>query len=131
MNDRTLDQSMRDLITAQLVTEESAEQFSFRHALTHEAVYHTLLVRERRRIHHLVAETVERLFAATLDVYAAELAHHYFEAGTWQKALIYSRQAGERARQMYAPREAAAYFTRALESARQLAAEGVPGLPAR
>src|SRR6266540_3479704 len=42
---------MKELIAAQLVVEESADQFAFRHALIQQAIYGALLVRERRSLH--------------------------------------------------------------------------------
>lgn len=112
---------MRELVVAQLIAEESAERFSFRHALTHEAVYAALLRRERQTLHQQVAETLERLYADALDAYVAELAHHYYAAGAWAKALTYSQCAGEKAQALYAPREAIVHLTRALEAAHHMA----------
>jgi predicted ATPase len=53
-------QLLKELIAAQLVVEESAEQFAFRHALTRQAVYAQLLGRERKALHRTIAETFER-----------------------------------------------------------------------
>ncbi|HXX78260.1 MAG TPA: AAA family ATPase, partial [Ktedonobacteraceae bacterium] len=58
---------MKELIAAQLVIEESAEQFTFRHALTRQAIISRLLVRERRTLHATIAQTLEQLHAASLD----------------------------------------------------------------
>jgi DNA-binding CsgD family transcriptional regulator/tetratricopeptide (TPR) repeat protein len=108
---------LKEMIGVQLVIEESAEQFSFRHALTREAIYSGLLARERQLLHRLVAETLEELDTGSPDVRPANLAVHYYEAGVWQKALAYARQAGERAQALYTPRAAVTQFTRALEAA--------------
>src|SRR6266567_5271564 len=51
---------MKELVAAQLVTEEAADQFSFRHALTRQAVYSELLAGERRMLHRSIAETIEQ-----------------------------------------------------------------------
>ena len=51
---------IKELMAAQLVVEESAEQFAFRHALTRQAVSAQLLVRERKALHRTIAETFER-----------------------------------------------------------------------
>src|SRR5260370_38209491 len=51
-------QLIRELIAAQLVVEESAEQLAFRHALTRQAIYADLLVRERKALHRRIAETL-------------------------------------------------------------------------
>jgi DNA-binding CsgD family transcriptional regulator len=119
---------MKELIAAQLVVEESEEQFAFRHALTREAIYTQLLLRERKALHRTIAETMERLFAPTLDAHLTELAYHFYEAGVWEKALSYARLAGERAQSLYAPRAAIEQFTRALKGTHHLKAEPVAPL---
>jgi predicted ATPase len=73
---------IKELIAAQLVVEESADRFAFRHALTRQAVRAELLARERRSLHYRIAETMERVYADTLDAHLANLAYHYAEAGT-------------------------------------------------
>jgi tetratricopeptide (TPR) repeat protein/DNA-binding CsgD family transcriptional regulator len=111
---------IKELVAAQLVVEESADQFSFRHALTREAVYRGLLIRERKRNHGLVADAIERIYANSLEARVGNLAYHYYEAGVWEKALSYSQLAGEKAQMIYAPHTALEQFTRALEAAPHL-----------
>jgi len=120
MNDQELLPLIQQLIAAQLLVEESADQFAFRHALTREAVYATLLRRERKALHQKIAETLERVYAEALDAYAADLAYHSYAAEMWAKVLTYSRRAGEQAQALFAPYEAIEQFTRALEAARQM-----------
>src|SRR5207302_4871384 len=86
---------VKELIAAQLVVEESAERFAFRHALTRQAIYADLLARERRILHGRIAETMECYYNPIPDVYIAYLDTHFFEAGLWSKALEYARLAGE------------------------------------
>src|SRR2546429_3691821 len=97
---------LKELIAAQLVVEESAEQFAFRHALTRQAVYAELLVRERKALHRTIAETFERLYASSVEAHLADLASHFSEAGVWEKALLYGQRAGEQAQALYAPQAA-------------------------
>ncbi|MCI0395564.1 MAG: AAA family ATPase [Chloroflexi bacterium] len=119
-DERELLALLKEMIAAQLVVEESADQFAFRHALTREAVYASLLARERQALHGLVAETVERLYANSPEMVVADLAGHYYEAGVWQKALEYARRAGEKAQALHTPRATVTQFTRALEAAHVL-----------
>lgn len=121
-NEPELLRLMKELIAAQLVVEESEEQFAFRHALTREAIYRQLLLRERKALHRTIAETIEQLFAATLDTRLTEVAYHFYEAGVWDKALSYAQRAGERALALYAPRVAIEQFTRALKATHHVAA---------
>src|SRR5215216_1840684 len=111
---------LKQLIAAQLVVEESADHFVFRHALTREAIYTTLLLRERQALHRQIGEATERMYAVTMDPHLADLSYHYYTAGDWEKALHYSQQAGERARRLYSQREAIVYYSRALVAARHL-----------
>jgi DNA-binding CsgD family transcriptional regulator/Tfp pilus assembly protein PilF len=107
---------MKELIEAQLVVEESEELFAFRHALTRQAIYRQLLLRERKSLHHTIAEAMEALYAPTLENHLTELAYHFYEAGVWEKAFLYARRAGERALALYAPRAAVEQATRALKA---------------
>jgi len=111
---------IKELIVAQLVVEESDEQFAFRHALTRQAVYGQLLVRERKALHRTIAETLERLYASSVEAHLADLASHFSEAGVWEKALAYGQRAGEQAQALYAPQAATLHFTRAIDAARHV-----------
>ena len=111
---------IKELIAAQLVVEESSDQFAFRHALTRQAIYAQLLGRERKALHRTIAETFERLYASTIETHLADLAAHFSEAGEWEKSLVYSQRAGEQAQSLYAPQAAALHYTRALDAARHL-----------
>ena len=122
MDEPTLLNHLRALVDTRLVTATSAETFEFRHALTREAVYSTLLKRQRVVYHGLVAGILEAQDgeAAPSAARAADLAYHYHEAANWPKAQKYAQRAGEQAQAQYAPREAAQHFSRALEAAAQL-----------
>lgn len=115
-------QWMKELVAAQLVVEESADEFAFRHALTREAVYSTLLVRERRALHQRIGETLEQFYpeAREREAHVAELAYHFYQAQVWGKALAYAQQAGEKALDLYALPEAITHLTRALDAAQRL-----------
>lgn len=112
-------QAIKELIAAQLVVEESAEQFAFRHALTRQAIYATLLERERKSLHRRIANMLEQLSSATapLDTSLADLAYHFYEAGAWAKALDYGQRAAEQAQHLYTPRAVIEQATRALNAA--------------
>lgn len=112
-------------------------EYSFRNLLTQEAVYSTLLHKKRRDLHARVAEQVEALFAARfddpvevvnadlLDDHIEVLAHHYEAADAPGPAYQYLARSGVKAQQAFANREAADYFTRAIERAEQLDAPPV------
>jgi DNA-binding CsgD family transcriptional regulator len=131
-DERELLELIKELIAAQLVIEESAETFAFRHALTREALYGDLLARERRALHGAIAEALEAIVQARAseprDVWMGDLAYHSFEAGLWARALEYARQAGQHAQRRYAPRAAIEHLSRAIVAAGQLAAQPQPSL---
>ncbi len=114
---------VKELIAAQLVVEESAEQFAFRHALTRQAIYEGLLARERRALHRTIAEALESLAPTSVlrEASLADLAAHCYAAGLWEKALAYEQLVGEKALALDAPRAVVAHLTTALDAAHQLA----------
>jgi predicted ATPase/DNA-binding CsgD family transcriptional regulator len=113
---------LKEVVAAQLVVEESADQFSFRHALTRQAIYAGLLARERRAVHRRLADSLEQLFAspAALDAHLADLAYHCFQGEDWEKALEYGQRAGEKALTLFAPRAAVEQLSWAVQAASHL-----------
>jgi DNA-binding CsgD family transcriptional regulator/tetratricopeptide (TPR) repeat protein len=113
---------IKELIAAQLVVEESADQFAFRHALIHQAISSTLLARERRALHRTIVEALEALYTAPSqrEAHLADLAYHCYAAGAWAQALDYQQRAGERALALYASGAAIEHLTYALEAADHL-----------
>ena len=119
-NEADLVRLVKELITAQLIVEESEDVLAFRHALTRQAAYTDLLARERRSLHHSVAQTMERIYSNELDSHLGDLAYHFYMAGEWTKVLEYAQRAGEKAQALYAPRAAIEDYTHALEAAQRL-----------
>jgi predicted ATPase len=117
---------MKQLVAAQLVVEESEDQFAFRHALTRQAIYSRLLTRERRMLHRTIAETLEQRLAHTPDLYLEDLASHFYQARVWPKVGDCARRAGEKALKLYSHRVAANYFTWALQAIEHLALPPAP-----
>ena len=112
---------MKVLIVVQLVIEESAEQFAFRHALTRQAISSGLLARERRALHRIIAQTLEQWHAAAPDTSLADLAYHCAEAELWwSKAMEYARRAAERAQALSTPRASVELWTRVTQAALHL-----------
>ena len=112
-DEQTLLGHVKELIAAQLVVEESADRFAFRHALTREAIYAELLGRERVALHRRVATALARLHGDSLAVVVEPLAYHAWAAGDWTAAAVHSAHAGQHALALSAPREAVAHFDRA------------------
>jgi serine phosphatase RsbU (regulator of sigma subunit) len=98
----------------QVVQVEPDLEYVFRHSLLQEAVYTSLLEKDRKRLHLKVGETVEDLYPDRLDEFAGTLAQHFQYAGEDQKAHEYYMKAGKAALKAYANREAEIQFRRAL-----------------
>lgn len=118
-----LDSQLSQLETAQLVrrTTDVDQTYIFKHVLTQDSAYQSLLQKQRREIHRHVAQAYEALYGdRCLDDYAAILAQHYAEAGDELKALGYAARAGETAARLYANAEAIEYYMQAIRIARHL-----------
>jgi transcriptional regulator with AAA-type ATPase domain/tetratricopeptide (TPR) repeat protein len=93
---------------------------TFKHALTHDVAYGSLLQERRRTLHGRIVEAIERLHADRLTEHVERLAHHAVRGEVWGKALAYLRQAGDRAAARSAYREAVAAYEEALVVLRHL-----------
>jgi len=89
-------------------------EFTFKHALTHEVAYSGLLQERRRVLHGRIVAVLEALAAERLAEQVDRLAHHAVRSEVWDKAVTYCQQAGTRANDRAAFREAAAAFEQAL-----------------
>ncbi|MEE8346460.1 MAG: tetratricopeptide repeat protein, partial [Dehalococcoidia bacterium] len=107
--------------------------YMFKHALTHDVAYSTLLLERRKALHRIVAAAIEELYADRLPEQYEALAHHYHEGQEWEKALDYLVKAGEKAAAAYANQDALDYYARALEVCERLgdAARGTAASVAR
>ena len=99
-------------------------EYTFKHALTHEVTYGSLLQERRRTLHRRIVETIERLYPDRLAEHVERLAHHAFRGEAWEKAVTYLRQAGAKAFARSANREAVGYFEQALTALTHLPETG-------
>jgi class 3 adenylate cyclase/tetratricopeptide (TPR) repeat protein len=95
-------------------------EYTFKHALTHEVAYGSLLQERRRVLHACIVEASERLYTDRLTEQAERLAQHAFRGEVWDKAVAYCRQAGTKAYARSALREAVACVRQALEALTRL-----------
>jgi tetratricopeptide (TPR) repeat protein len=87
----------------------------FKHALTHEVAYNSLLVQRRKELHRLIALAIEELYAERLAEQYEILAYHFSRGEEWAKALEYLLKAADKATQAFATREAIALYDQSLE----------------
>ena len=93
--------------------------FRFNHALMRETIYAGLPRRRRSHLHRRTGEVLEEVYAGSLDLHLAELAHHFEAAGRVPgggRAMRYAARAGERAASLLAFEEASGYYERALRA---------------
>ncbi len=94
--------------------------YMFKHALTQDVAYSTLLAERRKALHRLVGAAVEELYADRLAEHYETLAHHYLAGQDWERAFTYLVKAGEKAAAAYANADALEFFARALGVGEQL-----------
>src|SRR5262249_14644996 len=101
--------------------------YTFKHALTHEVAYDSLLQERRRGLHARLVETLEALTPEVASGRSPDqverLAHHALRGEVWDKAVTYCQQAGTRAWDRAAFREAVAAFEQALHALAHLPAQ--------
>ena len=88
--------------------------YTFKHALTQEVAYQSLLKCTRQQVHHRIAQVLEAQFPDTVETRPELLAQHYTEAGLTAQAVSYWLRAGTRASQRSAYVEAVAHCTKGL-----------------
>jgi predicted ATPase/class 3 adenylate cyclase len=89
--------------------------YTFKHALTQQVAYQSLLTSTRQRYHAQLAQALEAHFPETVETQPELLAHHYTEAGLAEQAVGYWQRAGQRDLERSANLEAVAHLTKGLE----------------
>jgi predicted ATPase/class 3 adenylate cyclase/ribosomal protein L40E len=95
-------------------------EYTFKHGLTCQVAYQSLVQDRRRSLHSAVVEGIERLYSARLTEHVERLAFHTIQGELWDKAVSYLRQSGLKAIERSAHREAVTYLEQALEALRHL-----------
>jgi tetratricopeptide (TPR) repeat protein len=106
-------QSREFLHETRLVPDQT---YTLKHALTREVAYGSLLHERRRTLHRQSVEALEALYPDRLGESVESLAHHALRGEVWEKAASYCRQAGDRAKNRGAVREAVTYYEQALDA---------------
>ncbi|CAB5131627.1 Adenylate cyclase (EC / Guanylate cyclase (EC [Olavius algarvensis associated proteobacterium Delta 3] len=101
-------------------------EYMFKHAITQEVTYETLLKQKRKELHAIVGRAIEELYAERLEEYYEMLAYHFRRGEDWDKAFRYNREAGLKAQALSAYIEAQQFLEVALDALKKL-----PGSRAR
>jgi class 3 adenylate cyclase/tetratricopeptide (TPR) repeat protein len=91
-------------------------EYAFKHALTLEVAYQSLLRGRRRALHERVLDALERLYAERVTEKLELLAHHAVRGEVWDRAARYLYQAGEKALAQSRPRAATSFFESAVDA---------------
>ena len=90
-------------------------EYIFKHALTQEVAYNSLLLKRRKEIHGRIGRAIEELYAERLEEFYEMLAYHYSKSDSLEKACRYSRLSGEKAEGNYSHREAFDFYKGAID----------------
>ncbi|MBV8357615.1 MAG: AAA family ATPase, partial [Deltaproteobacteria bacterium] len=113
-----LDRLLNHLQLAEFIYEQPRAgdvEYTFKHALTHEVAYDSLLLERRRELHERIAQAIEALFAQNLADHYEDLARHYRRSGNSLKAATFLRLTAQQAMNRSAYSEANTLLTTALE----------------
>src|SRR5712691_2274347 len=117
LSEEVLHRGLTHLQAAEFLYETSLfpeHAYTFKHALTHEVAYSSLLQERRRALHAHIVAALEALAGDRLTEQVARLAHHALRGEVWDKAFHYLQQAGANAATRSAYHEAVAYLEQAL-----------------
>jgi len=116
-SDDELNRMLSDLQLAEFIYEQPATgdiEYIFKHALTQEVAYNSVLSERRKQLHERAAQAIEALFGSQLENHLSELAHHYSRSSNAPKAVEYLQRASEQAIERSANAEAIAQLKTAL-----------------
>jgi len=122
-SDDDLNRLLNHLQLGEFIYEQPAVgdiEYVFKHALTQEVAYNSVLAERRKSLHERTGAAVESLYAQRLDDQLSELARHYRRSTNNEKAVKYLDLAAQKAEQRSAYGEAVEHLTAALELLRTL-----------
>jgi class 3 adenylate cyclase/tetratricopeptide (TPR) repeat protein len=118
-----LRRAIHDLQVAEFLYEKAPfpeTEYAFKHSMTREVAYASLLRERRVILHARAARSLETLAAGRLDEHVERLADHAERGAIWDKALEYLQRSGLKAYSLYANADAARFFERALTVLKKL-----------
>jgi tetratricopeptide (TPR) repeat protein len=122
-SEEELNRLLNDLQLGEFIYEQPAvgdTEYIFKHALTQEVAYNSVLIERRQQLHEHSAGALEALYAISVDEHLPELAHHYGRSANLDKAVEYLTRAGQQALNRSAFAEAHAQLQQGLERIKRL-----------
>ncbi len=111
-----LNADLRRLSSRLMITPiNGGNRWQFSHALFESIVYASMLTKHRQQLHGRIAELLEQRWQDSVDERTTELAYHFSQAGTPEKAIPYLLHNAEQAAARYANEEALNQYQKALE----------------
>ncbi|MCK5103390.1 MAG: AAA family ATPase, partial [Cyclobacteriaceae bacterium] len=89
--------------------------YMFKHALTHDVAYFTLLKDRRKRLHQTIGIAIEELYADRIYEHYEMLSYHFYEGEDWEKAIEYLMKSAQKASNAFTNHDAIQFYSRALE----------------
>src|SRR5437764_584682 len=90
------------------------DEYIFKHAITHDVAYGSMLLARRKELHRQIAEAIETLFPGRIDERSATLGYHFERAEATERAIFYLRRAAEQAKATFANAEAIGFYESAI-----------------
>jgi predicted ATPase len=118
-----LSEIVGELRALELIYEKASHPelaYMFKHALTHDVAYESVLVQRRKTLHEIVGTAIEELYPDRIQEHYEALAHHFSEAEDWKRAFQYHELASEKSQAAYANRAAGDHCRAAIAIAERL-----------
>jgi len=96
-------------------------EYIFKHAITQEVAYNSLLLKRRKEIHEKIGQAIEQLYGERLEEFYEMLAHHYSRSDNSEKAHQYLKLSGDKAVQNYSNKEAFRFYREAISTLKKQA----------
>jgi tetratricopeptide (TPR) repeat protein len=103
---------MSALKNAELIYERGiypGSTYIFKHALTQEVVYDSILTRRKKKLHEQIASAIEAVYKENIIQHYGALSEHYVQGGNYEKGAEYSKLASRKARKRAAMNDAISY----------------------
>jgi class 3 adenylate cyclase/tetratricopeptide (TPR) repeat protein len=123
MADQALRRSLGQLQAADFLYETSffpESEYTFKHGLTCQVAYDSLLQARRRTLHAQLVQAIEHHYGDRLAEQVERLAHHALSGELWENAAVYLRRAGLKAAARSANREAVSHFEHGVDALHRL-----------
>jgi tetratricopeptide (TPR) repeat protein/class 3 adenylate cyclase len=111
---------LESLVAIDMISPLEEATYLFKHVLTQQVTYETLLLKRRRMLHRSVAQTIERVFEGRLTEHVQTLYHHVRLAEEWEKMVTYGQSVADKAQRLSQFQEAVVVLDEVTDALRRL-----------